>query len=220
MRGLLKLGVAVFLVLSCLVVVDLVIERLGERRAEDRVAAEIGTPVEVDLQGWPVGLRLLTGRVPQAEITAQDVPLRGQIEVDHLEVVLADVRLGLRDLRSPPDAVPPARSGHFEAHIGGDATYRLAAVPASVASLRIEDGAVRLQLLGLEAAGDVRVRDGRVLIVPRTPVGALLASEIPLDLSDQPGRPRIREAEIDGDTLVIRGTLEAVGDDNEAADRR
>jgi hypothetical protein len=116
-----------------------------------------------------------------------------------------------KGLRDPPDDLPPADHGRFEARLGDEATFALARVPQVVADLRISDGAVRLRVLGNEAAGDVQVRDGNIVIVPRTPLGALLATDVPIDISGQPGDPRIEEAEIDGDVLIVRGVLQELG---------
>lgn len=210
---------AVFLVLAILVVLVLLADRavasVAEERAEERVSERLDTEADVELHGSFTGLRLLTGQPVRAEMAAEGVPLdEVPAELERLDVTLTGVRLGLSALRNPPeDDLPPADSGEFEARLGSRATFALANVPRAVADLRIEDGAVRLRVLGAEASGDVTVRDGNVVIVPRTPLGALLATDVPLDISGQPGDPRIEEAEIDGDVLVLRGVLQSVDDD-------
>jgi hypothetical protein len=185
---------------------------IAEGRAESRVSERIGADADVELVGTLPGLRLLTSRPVRAEMTAVDVPLDDvPASLDRLRVTLEGVRLGLDDLRNPPSELPPADSGRFEARLASDATFALARVPRAVADLRISDGAVRLRVFGAEAAGDVQVRDGAIVIVPRTPLGALLATDIPLDISGQPGDPRIESAEIDGDVLIVRGVLQGLG---------
>lgn len=208
MRTALKVVVAVGVLLALAVVVDVVVSRMATQRAEQAVEEALGVPAEVELHGWPVGLRLLTGRVERVELRAEDVPLdRAPVDLDSLQVTLRGLRFGIDDLRSPPAGLPPAEEGTFEARLGEDATFALARVPASVASLSISDGAIRLRVLGAEVAADVRGRDGDVVIVPRTPFGSLLAQSIPLDLSGHPGDPVIEEAEVEGDALVLRGSL-------------
>jgi hypothetical protein len=207
----LLLTVAILVVLT--LVVDEAVAAVAEDRAEQRVSDRLDADADVELHGNLVGLRLLAGRPVRAEMTATGVPLDDvQASLERLDVTLVGVRLGLGALRNPPKDLPPADGGRFEARLGGDATFALASVPRAVADLRIADGAVRLRVLGTEAAGDVRVRDGDVVIVPRTPLGVLLATDVPLDLSGQPGDPLIEEAEIDGDVLVLRGVLRSVGD--------
>lgn len=214
MRRLLGLVLVLALLVVGALVLDQVVAGMAEQRAEERVTERIGAEADVELHGTLTGLRLLTRQPVRAEMTARDVPLdEVPADIDRLDVTLTGVRLGIGDLRDPPEDLPPADDGRFEARLGGGATYALARVPRAVADLRIEDGAVRLRVLGNEVAGDVRVRDGEVVIIPRTPLGVLLATDIPLDISGQPGNPKIEDAEIDGDVLVLRGVLQSVGAD-------
>jgi len=214
MRRLLVVLAVVVLGGALVIGVDRGVAYAAERRAESRVSERIGADADVELIGTLPGLRLLVSRPVRAEMTATNVPLdEVPADLDLLRVTLEGVRLGLGDLRNPPSDLPPSDSGRFEARLGGDATFALAQVPRAVADLRISDGAVRLRVFGAEAAGDVQVRDGEIVIVPRTPLGALLATDIPLDISGQPGDPRIEEAEIDGDVLILRGVLQELGGD-------
>jgi hypothetical protein len=214
MRRLFGLLLALAILVAGTLVVDEVVARVAEERAEERVSERLDAEADVELHGSFTGLRLLTGMPVDADMRATDVPLEDvPAELERLDVTLTGVRMGIGTLRNPPeDDLPPADDGRFEARLGSDATFALANVPRVVASIRISDGAVRLRVLGNEAAGDVTVRDGKVVIVPRTPLGALLATDVPLDIGDQPGDPRIEEAEIDGDVLVLRGVLRRVGD--------
>jgi hypothetical protein len=212
LRRLLVTAIVVGIVVGLVLVVDLGVARMAEARAERRVSDALGVPADVTLHGWPVGLRLLTGRVARAEATAHSVPLEEHdATLDRVDVTILRIQLGLDDLRDPPDHLPPASSGTFEARLTGDATWALASVPRAIADLRIEDGAIRLWTVVAEASADVHVRDGTVVIVPRTPLGVLLTADVPLDISDQPGRPVIEEAFIDEDTLVLRGRLTELG---------
>jgi hypothetical protein len=210
--------VAVVLLLAILVALALVVDRvvadMAEERAEERVSAQLDAEADVALHGSFTGLRLLAGLPVDVEMRATHVPLDDvPAELERLDVTLTGVRIGIGTLLDPPeDDLPPADEGRVEARLGADATFALANVPTVVASIRIADGAVRLRVLGNEASADVQVRDGEVVIVPRSPLGALLATDVPLDISGQPGDPRIEEAEIDGDVLVLRGVLQRVGD--------
>jgi hypothetical protein len=211
-RKLLTLLVVVVLLGALVVGVDAFVASEAESRAEARVEEALGVPADVTLHGWPVGLRILAGKVERADVVARGVPVEGMPgDIDRLDVRLTGVQVSWSDIRSPESDLPPADSGRFEARLGSDATFGLAQVPRSVASMRIADGAIRLRVLGMEAAADVDVQGGEVVIVPRTVLGGLLATSIPLDVSDQPGGPEVEEAEIDGDVLVLRGVLTEVG---------
>lgn len=215
MRRLLVLLLVLGVLVGLALVADRVVARMAEERAEERVSERLDAEADVELHGSFTGLRILAGLPIDAEMRATGVPLQDvPAELERLEVTLTGVRLGISALRNPPeDDLPPADDGRFEARLDDEATFALANVPRVVASIRISDGAVRLRVLGNEAAGDVEVRDGEVVIIPRTPLGALLATDVPLDISGQPGDPRIEEAEIEGDVLVLRGVLQSVGDD-------
>jgi hypothetical protein len=212
MRRLLVLLTVVVVLGGGLLLADQAIAAAAEDRAEKRVSERIDADADVTLHGSFPGLRLLVGQPVRAEMTAAHVPLAGvPANLQSLDVTLTGVRLSVADLRDPPDDLPPADDGRFEARLDDAATFALAQVPRVVADLRIADGAVRLRVLGNEAAGDVQVRDGNIVIVPRTPLGALLTTDVPLDISGQPGDPRIEQAEIDGDVLIVRGVLQDLG---------
>jgi hypothetical protein len=210
-RPLLVGVIALVVVAFGLVVLDRVATSVAERRAAERVESEIGSPVNVTFHGWPTGLRLLTGEVQRAEVLANDVHLEESgATLDRLDVVLENVRVGWRDVVNPPADLPPTESGTFEARLSGDATWALASIPAGLASLEIADGAVRLRTLLADAAADLIVVDGTIRMIPRTAFGILLSAPVSIDLSDQPGDPRIEDAWIDDDTLVLRGSLRDV----------
>lgn len=210
MRRLAVVLIVIVLAGILLVVVDRAVASTAEDRAEEEVSERIGADADVELHGSSfVGLSLLLGRPIDAHMTAQNVPLDDvPANLQQLDVDLTGVRLGFDALRDPPEDLPPADTGRFEARLDDRATFALAEIPPVVASVGIRDGAVRLQVLGNEAAGDLHVRDGNVVIVPRTPLGAILATDIPLDISGQPGEPRIEEATIEGDVLIVRGVLQ------------
>lgn len=208
LRRLVIAALVVVVLGAAALVVDVLVARAAEDRAERQVSETIGAPTDVTLHGRFVGLRLLAGRVTRAEATARDVPLEEHdTTLDRLDVEIRQIRMGLRELRDPPDALPPAESGSFEARLSGDTTWALGQFPSGIAELEIADGAIRLRSLLGRASADVTVRDGAVLVVPRSPLGVLLTAEVPLDISDQPGHPVVERAWIEGDTLVLQGSL-------------
>jgi hypothetical protein len=203
--------VVLVVVIGALLVADLVVTNIAEERASEQVSEELEAPTEVTFHGWPVALRMLTGTIQRAEVSATDVPLEQGGTLDTLDVTLYDIEVGLGDLTDPPETLPPAREGVFEATISGDITWALTSVPRMLATLRIERDAVRLQTLITELSADLRVRGNRLIFEPNVPLGVLFRGEVALDMSEQPGRPQLEEADIEADTLVLRGTLQELG---------
>jgi hypothetical protein len=217
MRRFVIVAVVLVVVVGLLFVADIVVTNIAEERAAERVTEELDAPAEVTLHGWPVALRMLTGTIQRAEMTATDVPLEDGGTLDSLDVTLHDIEVGLGDLTDPPDGLPPARDGEFEARLSGDITWALTSVPRMLATLRIERDAVRLQTLIANMSADLRVRSNALVFEPNVPLGVLFRGEVSLDLSEQPGSPRLQTADIEGDTLVIRGTLDELGRAESAA---
>jgi hypothetical protein len=210
-KQLLVAVIALVVAAALLVALDIAATRIAEERAEARVSEELDAPVDVTLHGWPTGLRLLTGQVERAEVTARDVYLEESgATLDRLDVTLHDIDMGWDDVMNPPEDLPPASGGNFEARLSGDATWALAAVPGGLASLDIADGGIRLRTLLGQASADIVVVGGQVQLIPRTALGIFLSFPVTIDISDQPGSPTIEEAWVDGDTLILRGPLQDV----------
>jgi hypothetical protein len=210
-----RLAVAVIVVVllgAAALYLDRAVATTAERRAGERVSEVIDAPAEVRLHGWAVGLRILVGRVPRAEVRATDVPMDdgSGAAIDTLDVTLEDVRLRWSDLNGEADDWPPARAGTFEATLSADTVWSVSRVPRVLLDMRISDGAVRLRLAGFEAAAEVRARDGNVDIVPRSPVARLLGAGMSIDVTGRTGSPYVEEVEVVDDALVVRGRLQEV----------
>jgi hypothetical protein len=211
MRRLVVIVVVLAVVVGLLFIADQVVTSIAEERASERVAEQLDAPTEVTFHGWPVALRMLGGTIERAEVRSTDVPLDEGGTLDRLDVTLRDIEVGIGDLTDPPETLPPAREGTFEARLSGDITWALTSVPRMLATLRIEGDAVRLRTLVAELSADLQVRRNRLIFEPNVPLGVLFRGEVALDMTQQPGRPRLDRAEIDGDTLVLRGILEELG---------
>lgn len=74
-------GFSALLVLAALVSVFLLANAtftwFVERRAEGALESRLGSPADVDLWGWPVAPRLLTGSLAEAPATIEEVRLPG-----------------------------------------------------------------------------------------------------------------------------------------------
>lgn len=200
---------AVVVVVIGTLVADVVLRDLAEDRAAEEVSQVLGAPAEVDLGGTFAGLRLLTGRITEAHVTATDVPLEGApVDADRIELFLTDVRIGLDDLTNGRDTLPEMGSGRFEARIDEAAVAGLVRAPRQLASVRLIEGGVAVRIAGFQLEADARAVDGDVVLAPRSSILELLSGEITLDLSDQPGMPYVEEVEVTEQAMVLRGRLE------------
>lgn len=211
-----RLLAVLFVLLVLLAGVVFAGDRLLTAEAEERVAAraeeEFGAPAEVELDGWPVTLRVLAGQgVPRVDVRAVDVPAGGGT-LERVHVTLTDLAVDLGDVRAGLDGLPPARTASFEAEVGQESLQDMMGVPVELAVLSLDDGGARLDVVGFAAIeADVSAQDGMVVIEPRSPAAAFLGlGRIPLDLSSRPGSPYVEETETSAGTLVLRGRLRAL----------
>jgi LmeA-like phospholipid-binding len=131
--------------------------------------------------------------------------------LDRLDIVLTDVRLDVNDLRaSGGRRLPPARRGTFEAELGEANIAEMTEMPGGV-SVTLDNGVATIGAAGLEVDAKVEARDGDIVVSLAGPLEqALGGAEFPIDLSDAPGAPAVREVEIDNGALLLRGDLEEV----------
>lgn len=211
MRGFGCLFVAVLVLAGALFVGDLVLTSTAEERTATRIGETLEADAQVDLQGWPVGLRMLLGSIPSATLRATDVPLDNGAVLDRLDVVLTDVAITIDDLTTQSDRLPAAEKGTFSAELDEQSVAAMMGIPGGLAEVTLQDGQVEIGAGGLAIAADVGARDGDVVVSLAGPLAALLGgSEFAIDLSDEPGQPFVEEVEIDGGVMVVRGRLEEV----------
>lgn len=197
-----------------------------EARAASTVAGRLASSVaaaegvDVELSGFPVAFRAVTGRVPEAEIEIERLTSREP------EVTFAPVVLDLRDLRF--DAFDLALGGAGEITVGdGSAAAVLQADELTRLARQQGPGwEIRVQQGQLVASGEVEGSNVRVVADVSVVEGALrlTAREVAVDgdagaaavarafdrsipLPELPGRIRLTEAEVTAEGVVLRATI-------------
>ena len=190
---------------------DQAVTSAAERATAQRVSRALDADAEVDFEGWPVAVRMLNGRIPTATVSAIDVPLEQGGTLDRLDLQLTDVRVNVSDLQGGTGRrLPPARSGIFEAEMSEPSIARLLQLPEGVTVL-LENGTATIGAAGLEVQADVEARDGDIVVSLDGPLENVLGgAEFPIDLSEQPGAPAVRDVDIDNGAISFRGDLEEV----------
>jgi hypothetical protein len=209
--GLLVKLVLVGAVVGVLVAVaDQAVEALAEREAAERVSAQLGAPAVVDLDGWPISLRLLQGVVPRVTVAAAAVPLADTgARLADLSATLVDVELGVDDLVEPPPGLPPAAGGTFTAVLDAQAVQRLVGLPQglTLAQIQLVEGAVRLQLGGLASVdATVAVEGDAIVLRPTAPL--LDLAQLTLELPPLPAGAQVRAVEAVPNALRLMGSLD------------
>ncbi|MDP8969321.1 MAG: DUF2993 domain-containing protein [Actinomycetota bacterium] len=211
MRVLLGWGLTLLVVAAAAVAIDAWVTAEAEQRASARVSASLSAPTVVDLQGWPVGLRLLGGSVPRARITARGVPLAGtQARISRLTVTLTDLRVRWREL-DPSAAALRARAAHgrFRADLDEQAVRRLLRLPRSLDLLGVElvEGAVRLEAAGLPVIDASVAVEGEALVMhPQSP--PLDRIGLRVDLPALPGDARVQGVQVVPGRLRVFGSVQ------------
>lgn len=203
MRGAIAFLTTVAVLLGLGAVADAAVTRRAEQQVSEQVSAEIGAPATVDLQGWPVSLRLLTGVVPRVDLVAADVPLEDtDAELSELRATLTDVRLRLADLSSagvPIEAGPTS----FEADLDAGDVERLLGPVAAIGEIELLDGLARLTVAGFPIEGTVGVEGGAIVVRPTAPI--LNLGEVTVPLPALPGGVSVQQA------VVLPGVLRLSG---------
>jgi hypothetical protein len=203
MRGAIAFLTTVAVLLGLGAAADAAVTRRAEQQVSEQVSAEIGAPATVDLQGWPVSLRLLTGVVPRVDLVAADVPLEDtDAELSELRATLTDVRLRLADLSSadvPIEAGPTS----FEADLDAGDVERLLGPVAAIGEIELLDGLARLTVAGFPIEGTVGVEGGAIVVRPTAPI--LNLGEVTVPLPALPGGVSVQQA------LVLPGVLRLSG---------
>lgn len=201
-----RAGTAFLLTLGLLLTVGVAADALVTRHAEGEATAlvsrQIDAPADVTLTGWPVGLRLVAGSVPEVRVVAAGVPV-GEVTLTRLDARLVDVRLRLADLDGGSLDLRAARGGSVVVELDEATVGQLAGVPGDV---RLGEGVG--QVRAGEALVDVAVSVEGGAIVLR-PIGSAPEAVTPLvvDLPPLPGNPTVDEVRITRGVLRIAGRL-------------
>lgn len=203
MRGAIAFLTTVAVLLGLGAAADAAVTRRAEQQVSEQVSAEIGAPATVDLQGWPVSLRLLTGVVPRVDLVAADVPLEDtDAELSELRATLTDVRLRLADLSSagvPIEAGPTS----FEADLDAGDVERLLGPVAAIGEIELLDGLARLTVAGFPIEGTVGVEGGAIVVRPTAPI--LNLGEVTVPLPALPGGVSVQRAVVRPGVLRLSG---------------
>lgn len=220
MRAAVGLLCTLGLLLGLAAMVDAGLTRSAEREAGERVRAETGAvTAQVDLRGWPVSLRLATGSVPEAFVTAADVPIPDRAAlISRLEVTLTDLALRLDDLQTPGAVPVRAATGRFEARLDADALTTLTVESSGTQGLvdRVEPvvtpdgtGVVRVTLAsGLGTVDAIpEAREGSLVLRPvhQLPIGP---AELVVPLRDLPAGATVDAIHVEPGALVLAGDVE------------
>lgn len=179
---------------------------------EDRIAEEIerelGAPVDVRLEGFPVGFRSLTGRLPAAELRGHNVPL------PDTAATASEVRLSLTEVRVDRDRgrVEAARA-EVTATLEEPAVEELLGLLGRLplVGIELQPGVLRLSVAGFAAVdATARADDGDLVVGLTAPLDRLVPGELrwddlPLGLQLDDVRLHAGEMELDGhiEPLVI-----------------
>lgn len=177
-------------------------------RIEHRVAAEmereLGAPVDVRLEGFPVGFRSLDGRLPGAELHGRDVPL------PDTSAALSEVRLSLTELRVDRDrGRVEAASAHVAATLDESSVEDLlgALVRLPLVGIELQPGALRLNVAGFAVAdATARADDGDVVVGLAAPLDQLIPGELRLD--ELPLGLHVDSVRLDTGEMEVRGRIE------------
>ncbi len=184
------------------VVADTLLTNAAERQASARVSEELGAPADVDLRGWPVSLRLLSGTVPEVGITAQDVPVEDtSVRVARLEVEVADVRIRFADLRAAGPLPVDGGAGTFRAELSEAEVNRL----AGVGGLQLGDGVASFDVAGQRVEVVATVEDERIVLRPIT--GLPGVGPVPLAPVALPGEIRLEAVRIRPGLIELSGRV-------------
>ncbi|MGH8934508.1 MAG: LmeA family phospholipid-binding protein [Egibacteraceae bacterium] len=189
---------------------DLALTRAAERRTSEQASALLDAPATVDLQGWPVSLRLLLGAVPVVVVQAENVPTDSGVRLESLGVTLRDVRVRLADLaggRLPADA----RDGMFTAALDRRGVGQILGGLVAADAIQLRDGVIGVEVAGalIEAEVDVDSRGRLVLALVNAPQGLLPRIAVPLPML--PAGTTVQRVTVRDGLLRFEGVFDPAG---------
>lgn len=215
MRALIGFTVTIVVLVAIVLLVNSGLADRAERQISERATAELGAAAEVELGGFPVGLRLLLNRVPEAVLRADGVPIPGRnASLSSLEVRLEDARFSLQDLAAGADLPVRAEDATFRAELDGPALLALAGAPPLVQRIDLVNGEVQFVVGGAGGVGAaavaaaVGVRGGDLVLRPLSelPPEAGGLDELVVPLQGLPGGAVVTDARVEAGRLVLTGS--------------
>lgn len=199
-----RAGLAALVVLGVLAAANGWLASTVEGRVAEQVERELGAPVDVELRGFPVGFRSLTGELPAAELHGRDVPLPDSA------ATLTELRLSLTDVRVDRDRGRiEAASAQVTATLDDAAVEELLGVLGRLplVDLELQPGALRLNVLGFAVAdAAVRADDGDLVFGLAAPLNQLVPGELRLD--ELPLGLHVDRVRLRTDEMELHGRIE------------
>lgn len=180
-----------------------------EHRTEQVLEKRLGSQVDVDLSGWPVGPRIVAGSLPKARLTVENVRVPGsKLSLGTLDVNLSDVHYdGERE--GPLDPPIEARNVSFELSLNERQASGLASSLPLVKGARLENGSLKLLLVrNRSVEATLFEKRGELFLKLHSP---LFEPELPLTPGGVFGTLYIERVRVMGDEVVIRGTANGLG---------
>jgi hypothetical protein len=185
--------------------VDLALTRSAERRASEQATVQLGAPATVDLQGWPVTVRLLAGTLPAVEVRATDVPTDSGVRLATLDATLTRVRVRIADLaagRLPEEA----EDGTFVATLDREGVRQLLGDLGQAGDVQLTPGRVAFTVGGFTIESGVGVANGQLVLTPFTDLG-LLPDTFQVPLPELPAGVDVQNVSVLDDALQLEGTF-------------
>jgi hypothetical protein len=181
----------------------------GLDRVAARLAEELGTPVGItvpEVELWRA--LLLDRRLSHVQLTANGVPVHeGRAR---LRVVEADLQeLVFEGRRHRPQV--RATAGSFRAVLDEDQLEQLLDLPPLLERVRLQSDGLRVETVaGLPFPADVQVRDGQLVVVPRSHqlLRMLPRPQLVLGLPQLPLGARITHLELRDGHVEATGPLD------------
>lgn len=215
MRALLGFTITIAVLVGAALLANQLLADRAERQISEQATAELGTVTDVELGGFPVGLRLLLNRVPRAALRADGVPIPGRdAMLTSLDVQLEDARFSLADLVGGADLPVRAAAATFRAELDGPALLALADAPQLVQRIDLVNGEVQFVLGGAGGAGGaalaatVGVRSGDLVLRPSSELPQVAGdfTELVIPLQGLPGGAVVTDARVEAGRLVLTGS--------------
>jgi hypothetical protein len=173
--------IVVLVLLFAVAIADVALKSLAERRIERAMQSNLNlsSRPEVTIKGWPFFVRVLQGEFNSVIVVADGVATRG-IDLRDVRLEFHDVRFSLGQILSGDERrVNVGRAEGTAAVTANELNSELRArnVPATVDFI---DGQAIVSLtdLNVDAAADVSIDAGRLVVTPEGSVEAL-AFELP-----------------------------------------
>lgn len=198
-----KLLVLVLVLLGLLVVGD----RWVEGYAEERIAAELQSSfddsgaAQVELSGFPITLRLLTGSIPKVEIRSSSLERQG--------MAFEDVRMTLEDVSF---SLAQIASGEIRSVLVGSGAGRVTLPPTDLVrafgaaagfDIELDESGLRVKVGPVEGTAQLAL-DGTELVLRAPRLGRSFRVDLPRFVDGL----QYRSVRVDGAEVVLEFSLE------------